>query len=44
MENLSDISEPKVLSTNLFNFPSVHSVSMGEKQFLPLELNKQMEN
>ena len=27
-----------------FNFPSVYSVSMGEITFLPLKLNKQMEN
>ena len=29
---------------NKFNFPSVYSVSMGEIAFLPLKLNKQMEN
>jgi len=48
MENLADISEPQVppesRKINKFDFPSVYSVSMKEKQFLLLKLNKQMEN
>ena len=50
-KNVAGISEPQVLPNEhynkdryQFNFPSVYSVSLGEKQYLPLKLNKQMEN
>jgi len=49
MESLADISEPQILTNekkiNIFNFLSVYSVSMVEKQLLlPSKMNKQTEN
>jgi len=42
MENMADISEPKVLPNERklyqFNFASVYSVPMGEKAFLPSKI------
>ena len=49
MEKLAGISEPQVppneQKNQKFNLPYVYSaVSMGGISFLPLKLNKQMEN